>query len=350
MRPRLLLAALPLLVAACADEVVAVGPVAGEPVDVAAMLRPLNLLDSQDQKEGRLVYMGILRLDSADIRFGGISGLVVSADGLNFLAVTDAGHWLWGDLAYDGDGWLAGVRNVRLAPLLDPEGRALDGKEESDAEGLTAARPNDLSGDVLVSFERDHRIWRYEWGTYGAAARAWPVPVNAEVSRLPDNASLEAIAAVDGTIFYAGEQGFEDGPKDADGEGLETPLWTACLDSCVEQSFTLALVPPFSVTDMAVTPDRQLLTLERHFSPLTGVRAQLRLLPMEEFSREAPVNGPVIASFGPGDVLDNMEGVSVRRGAHGETLVYLVSDDNFNRGVQATLLMLFRLEGPESVQ
>lgn len=349
MKKRFLLA-LPLLLSACADEGVASGEVPGEPVAVNAFLRPLNMFDEQDQKEGRLVYQGILRLESPDVRFGGISGLVVSEDGARFLAVTDDGHWLWGSIAYDERGWLAGVADVRIAPLLDEKGDALDGKSEGDAEGLTAAIANDLSGDVLVSFERDHRVWRYEWGKSGPAAHAISVPVNDDVSRLPENSSLEAVAAHNGVVFYAGEQGFEDGPKDENGEGLETPLWTACLHSCIEQTFTLALKPPFSLTDMAVTPGNELLTLERHFSPLSGVRAQLRLLPLDGWTREVPIDGPIIASFGPGDTLDNMEGASVRKGANGETLVYLVSDDNFNRGVQATLLMLFRVEGPESVQ
>lgn len=350
MKMRSLLFTLPLFLAACTDETIASAAEPGDPVAVNTFPRPLNPFDEQDQKEGRLVWQGILRLESPDVRFGGISGLVVSADGARFLAVTDDGHWLWGALSYDARGWLQGVSDVRIAPLLDEDGDALSGKSEGDAEGLAAATPNDLSGDVLVSFERDHRVWRYEWGKNGPASHAINVPVNPDVARLPENSSLEAIAARNDIIFYAGEQGLEDGPKDENDEGLETPLWTACLHSCIEQTFTLTLKPPFSLTDMAVTPAGELLALERHFSPLTGVRAQLRLLPLEGWTRETPIDGPIIASFGPGDTLDNMEGVSVRKGAHGETLVYLVSDDNFNRGVQATLLMLFRLEGPESVQ
>jgi hypothetical protein len=38
-----------------------------------------------------------------------------------------------------------------------------------------------------------------------------------------------------------------------------------------------------------------------------------------------------------------MEGVSARRGPNGETLVYVVSDDNFNAPLQRTLLMMFEL-------
>ena len=40
--------------------------------------------------------------------------------------------------------------------------------------------------------------------------------------------------------------------------------------------------------------------------------------------------------------IDNMEGLALRQGGAGETLVYLISDDNFNP-LQRTLLMLFAL-------
>ncbi len=41
--------------------------------------------------------------------------------------------------------------------------------------------------------------------------------------------------------------------------------------------------------------------------------------------------------------LDNMEGVAARQSERGETLIYLISDDNF-RLLQRTLLMVFALE------
>ncbi len=40
--------------------------------------------------------------------------------------------------------------------------------------------------------------------------------------------------------------------------------------------------------------------------------------------------------------VDNLEGVAARRAKTGETLLYLVSDDNF-RATQRTLLLVFAL-------
>ncbi len=42
-------------------------------------------------------------------------------------------------------------------------------------------------------------------------------------------------------------------------------------------------------------------------------------------------------------VIDNMEGLSVNGGPNGETLVYIVSDDNFSPPLQQTMLMMFEL-------
>ena len=41
--------------------------------------------------------------------------------------------------------------------------------------------------------------------------------------------------------------------------------------------------------------------------------------------------------------IDNMEGLAVHRNAQGRTILTLISDDNFNRRFQRTLLMQFAL-------
>jgi hypothetical protein len=41
--------------------------------------------------------------------------------------------------------------------------------------------------------------------------------------------------------------------------------------------------------------------------------------------------------------IDNMEGIAVHRGSRGETVVSLMSDDNFNRFLQRTVLLQFTL-------
>ena len=43
--------------------------------------------------------------------------------------------------------------------------------------------------------------------------------------------------------------------------------------------------------------------------------------------------------------IDNMEGIAVHRGRGGETIITLMSDDNFNSLLQRNLLLQFTLLG-----
>ena len=55
------------------------------------------------------------------------------------------------------------------------------------------------------------------------------------------------------------------------------------------------------------------------------------------------LRGALLARFARPLTVDNYEGVAVTRDADGVTLVYILSDDNFNF-LQRTLLLLFRLD------
>ncbi|HKZ97087.1 MAG TPA: hypothetical protein VJ045_08915, partial [Hyphomicrobiaceae bacterium] len=46
--------------------------------------------------------------------------------------------------------------------------------------------------------------------------------------------------------------------------------------------------------------------------------------------------------------IDNMEGLAVRQGAGGETLITMISDDNFNKVLQRTVLLEFALSGKDT--
>ena len=56
----------------------------------------------------------------------------------------------------------------------------------------------------------------------------------------------------------------------------------------------------------------------------------------------ATIDGEVLGTFDMGYQIDNMEGLAVTRNAAGETLLTIVSDDNFNP-LQRTVLLRFAL-------
>jgi hypothetical protein len=63
-----------------------------------------------------------------------------------------------------------------------------------------------------------------------------------------------------------------------------------------------------------------------------------------ELKPGATVRPEELARLASPHAVDNLEGLAATRGARGETLLWLISDDNFNP-LQRNILMLFELEG-----
>jgi len=132
-------------------------PAAAEPVAIEARAVPLDDGDQARDTVGALRYRGGLALRSPDPRFGGFSALGVSSDGHRMIALSDRGLRLGAHLIYDAKGDLAGVRDGDLGALSGPDGLPLADKTVGDAESLTPG----AEGEIIVAFERHHRLWRY---------------------------------------------------------------------------------------------------------------------------------------------------------------------------------------------
>jgi hypothetical protein len=296
--------------------------------------------------------------------------LLVSSDGARFIAVSDEAHWVTGALVYKGES-LVGALGDTIAPMLGLDGRPLEGKH-GDAEGLASADGNDITGDLFVSFEGDHRIWRYPFARDGVLAVPVNIPLPREVLGAPRNGGLEGITGFAQGLMFGVTERF----RDAGGEyrawfvptTLPTtpstrngsPRITAAGDGQPGNGATsdgapgtravsLRAMSPFAMTDVRRLPGGDVLTLERRYSAAKGVGAQLRRIPGAVMEAAAgagsalPLDGELVANFDAAYQIDNMEGLAVRTGARGETLVYAVSDDNFNRPVQRTLLLMYEL-------
>jgi hypothetical protein len=72
---------------------------------------------------------------------------------------------------------------------------------------------------------------------------------------------------------------------------------------------------------------------------------RLRRIALVAIRPGAVVDGPSLFEADLGHEIDNLEGVSVHRNAAGETVLTLVSDDNFSV-LQRTLLLQFVLAEP----
>lgn len=308
--------------AGAATSPVSFGQVALNPSDADDTLRA-------PAGDSTLSYRGGLVVRSDDERFGGISGLIVSADGSSLMGVTDTGYWLTASLTHETE-TLSGIGSLTLAPMLDPDGHSIAGsKRQGDAEAMTLL----ADGRIAVAFERNHRVWAYDVSTDGFEATAQPIIISPDLKDAVNNKGLEALASLpDGSLLAIteGTMAAEDQIKG----------WRLGNETTAEVS--LRRIAPFDLTDIALLPSGDLLTLERRFSTLGGVGAQIRRIKADTLGEAAPLDGDILYRSTAGQTVDNMEGISIRTAPDGRTFVYVVSDDNFNP-LQRTLLLMFEL-------
>lgn len=278
----------------------------------------LNPADPAQAEIGRLRYLGGLHLSSGDPRFGGLSGLRWR-DG-RLIAIGDNGHFVSFE-PDEIDGRLIGVRAAQSGAFLGLEGESLSGKAEADAESLTL----DANGDWLVSFERRHRVWRYE--TPGAAARETGIDPEAVFGALADNNGVEAMAGPADRLFLCAERASEGAPNCFT---LEDGAATAINAEAPAPLDRMGGKP----TDADAGADGALYLLFRSYNPLDGSAAAIVSIAPDGAAETIAVLTPPLS-------VDNFEGLAVRE-ENGRLFLYLVSDDNFSAR-QRTLLLKFEL-------
>ena len=320
--------AIPVLIAALLAALGAT-PGRGEPIEVGSVPVVLNLEDRSQTTVGRLRYLGGLKLWSRDPRFGGLSGLTLAADGRRLIAVSDHGFWFTAELVSDPDGVPEAIVGADLAPLLGPDGAPLGGSRR-DAEAVERAP----SGAYIVSFERAHRLMRY--GAAGGLAGARPTPLETPpaLGGAPANGGVEAFAVLGPGRLLVVTEDLRVG-EDAVAGWLIAGARASPLAYLTRHRF--------KPTDFALLPSGDVLALERRYSAIAGPGARLVRIDRGSIIPGARLAGTELARLVPPLTVDNMEGLAVRTTAGGATLLYLLSDDNYNP-LQATLLMVFRLE------
>ena len=235
------------------------------------------------------------------------------------VSVSDVGDLVRVELRLDGSGRLIGLEGMRSRRLTGFDGLPITDKAAGDAEGLLLTD----DGDLLVSFERDHRIW-----SYGPLARSAsrPIPMRRPDAAFEENAGMEGLASTPGGGWrVAGEGG---GVWDCDPSACRTvqaPPATPLPDSA------------FRITALDRDPSGDgWFVVQRLYRAPIDMRAQVR--------RMAPDGdlGPVLISLKLPGTTDNFEGVSAER-LKGRTRLYILSDDNFNPA-QRTLLLGFDVD------
>ncbi len=264
---------------------------------------------------------GAFELTSPHPQFGGISGLLI--DGRELIAVTDHGWLIRSPLADD----VSGLRPMGgdIHALSDAQGRPLE-EAGRDAEGL--ARTKD---GLAVSFERDHRVEILDRDGHGRTIR------DRRFEQLGYNAGLEALATLpDGRLLAIAE-------ARAGGARGGFPVFLIDPAGGTVRSGRLALPGEMPVTDAEVGPDGRLYLLRRAFSLLGGFSIGVERYRLAADGLPLPETREVLASFGGGSGIDNMEAIALWRDDAGQTRLAIASDDNF-LFLQHTLLVDFEVD------
>ena len=259
-----------------------------------------------------------MRMD--DENFGGFSSLEVADDGMSFLATSDRGNLLSGQIVREG-GRMTALENLALSPIRDTKGEPLDGLHE-DAEGLAVSG----SGAIFMSFEGNHRVMEQP------TADDLPVfvPKHPDFRSLINNSGLEALAIDQNDVLYAI-------PERSGAFGKPFPVYRF-VDGAWNTDWKISRQGSFLVVGADIF-DGQLYVLERDFSGLFGFASRIRRFDIETMSLE----GETLLTTASGR-FDNLEGISVWRTPEGELRVVLISDDNF-RFYQRNQMVEMVLEG-----
>ncbi|MBI1986641.1 MAG: esterase-like activity of phytase family protein, partial [Rhodospirillales bacterium] len=265
-----------------------------------------------------------LRLEAESPRFGGFSALGISADGTRMVAISDRAQHLSARLTYDAAGNLAGIADADLGSLADLHGFPMIDPPDWDVEAMSPG----VEGEIIVAFETRHRLWRYLPG------RTVPVPMPPpdELLQMPANSGIKGLALLADGRLLALTPGIR-GRTDAIGWVSDPDGWSV---------LTYGAADNFQVSGATTLPDGDVLVLERLYILRSGNAARLKRVAAGAIRAGAVLAGDTVAELRPPLTVDNFEGVEARRGANGETLIYLISDDNFN-AEQRTLLMMFEL-------
>jgi hypothetical protein len=306
------------------------------PIEIRATpIESFSLVERERRDFGALTFRSGLELRSDVESFGGFSGLWRSPGGEEIVALGDNTQWLTARVV-STNRRLAGLANAVIAPVLARDGKPLRRTRSYDTEALTIA-----GGVAYVAIERTQEVMRFNWAKEGVRARAQPVPVPAEAKQLPRNQGLEAIGVAPprsplaGALVVIAEQA---------GGTTTAPTRGFILSGTRKGAFDVVRSGGFDVTDLAFLPSGEMLLLERRASFLRGFGARIRRLAADALYPNATVDGPVIFEADAGHQIDNMEGLAVHRDGAGETIVSMISDDNFST-LQRTILLEFALAG-----
>jgi hypothetical protein len=307
-------------------------------IDVSSQSISFDRVNPDNNVYGRLRWRGGLVLSSDAQEFGGYSGVVITSNGDNLIAVSDQGTWITADLIYKNN-HLTGFSNARIGPLMARNGKNLRRKKFADAEDIALWKKKGITY-ALISFERKHRIGRFPINKSGIKKPSNYLTLPKGVFKTTQNKGLEALTILTdkknkGTVLTFLERRHD---KNGNHKG-----WL--IRGKKSWPIRLKRRDGFDVTGLTTLANGNVLVLERQFSIFSGVQMRIREIRKQDIRKKAVLDGEILISATMRYNIDNMEGISAHTNKMGENIITLISDNNFNKsGLQRTVLLQFKLD------
>jgi hypothetical protein len=293
---------------------------------------------SSQTRFGDFEFVGGLELSSSSSFLGAMSAMRLAEDRNRFLGVMDTGFWYAGRLERDDSGRMIGVEDFTVSPILDSLGNGSDEKWMFDAEGVV------LRGDeVLVSFERHHRVDIYPADRPGGATPLGSLPVLIPEYEFRGNRGLEMIAVaptasqLSGAVVAISEKSLNESGD----------IFAAILTGPSKGVFFVKRDPPFDITDGDFLPNGDLLLLERRFSIAEGIGMRIRASTPAGLEPGNLVDGPSFWKRITATRSTIWKASTSATDEDGKVFITLVSDDNHSI-LQRNLVLEFRYVGDNS--
>ena len=217
--------------------------------------------------------------------------------------------------------------------MLGPDGRPITARGWFDSESIA------LDGAlVYVGLERVNQVLRFDFSKGFTRAPGEVVPLPPAARKLSYNKGLEALVVVpkgqplSGTLIAISERGLDP----------QGNIIAFLVGGPSPGQFAIRRTNHFDISDAVLLPSGDLLILERKFSWVGGVGIRIRSIPLKSIAPDALVDGASIFDADLGQEIDNLEGIDAHVTAEGDTVLTMVSDDNFSL-LQRTLLLQFTL-------
>jgi hypothetical protein len=287
---------------------------------------PLSSQTPPPRSIGPLQWRGSWVLKSRQSDFGGLSSMIVTADG-SLLGLSDSGTLM---------GFRVGPAKTGGRPFLAPLPVRSAQRNWPNWKWDSESMIHDpVSGHYWVGFELIDWICRYSTGFARVESCAtWP-----EMQAWPPTGGAEAMARLaDGRFLVFGEMA--EGQKG----GNDVLLFDGDpADPATARPHHLSYQGPqgFRPTDAVVIGGNRLLVLNRRVTFHEGFTGKIALVDLPPLRPGAVLEGREIAHLAPPLLADNYEAMAVSREGD-DAILWVASDDN-HLFFQRTLLLKFAL-------